>query len=209
MKSKCVAHEASQRTFILVLDPGEEAFGAISRFAEQERFDGAALTALGAFEPAKLGWFDPKEKKYRSIPIEEQCEVLSLIGPAAVIGKGVVLGSDCRIGSHVSMSHALLGARVYVYPGARIGQEGFGFDATPQGFRTIPQLDCVIIEDDVEIGANPTIDRGALDATAISLRLLACSCKDVGQLEQPIRHQLRPYPPRSSTASWRLGRTIG
>ena len=78
MKSKCVAHEASQLTFILVLDPGEEAFGAISRFAEQERLDGAALTALGGFERANLGWFDPKEKKYRSIPMDEQCEVLSL-----------------------------------------------------------------------------------------------------------------------------------
>ena len=62
MKSKCVAQEASQRTFVLILDPGEEAFGEIGRFAERERLDGAALTALGAFERAKLGWFDPKEK---------------------------------------------------------------------------------------------------------------------------------------------------
>lgn len=99
MKSKCVAHEASQRTFILVLDPGEEAFGAISRFAEQERLDGAALTALGAFERANLGWFDPKEKKYRSIPIDEQCEVLSLIGDIAT-------GDDGRPSLHV---HAVVG----------------------------------------------------------------------------------------------------
>lgn len=105
-------------------------------------------------------------------------------------------GPDGRIGSHVSISHALLGAPVYVYPGARIGQEGFGFDMTPQGFRTIPQLGCVIIKDDVQIGADTTIDRGVLDATVISWRLLACSCKDVRQLEQPIGHQLRPHPPR-------------
>ena len=52
------------------------------------------------------------------------------IGPSAVIGSGVVLGRDCRIGSHASVSHALLGDRVYVYPGARIGQEGFGFAVT-------------------------------------------------------------------------------
>ena len=51
------------------------------------------------------------------------------IGPAAVIGDGVVLGADCRIGAHVSLSHALLGDRVIVYPGARIGQDGFGFAA--------------------------------------------------------------------------------
>ena len=49
------------------------------------------------------------------------------IGPCAVIGSGVVIGRDCRIGAHASLSYAVLGARVYVYPGARIGQEGFGF----------------------------------------------------------------------------------
>jgi UDP-3-O-[3-hydroxymyristoyl] glucosamine N-acyltransferase len=43
------------------------------------------------------------------------------IGPCAVVGSGVIVGRDCRIGAHVSMSSALLGARVYVYPGARIG----------------------------------------------------------------------------------------
>jgi UDP-3-O-[3-hydroxymyristoyl] glucosamine N-acyltransferase len=54
-----------------------------------------------------------------------------------------------------------------VYPGARIGQEGFGFTIMPNGFQTVPQLGCVIIEDDVEIGANTTIDRGALGDTVI------------------------------------------
>jgi UDP-3-O-[3-hydroxymyristoyl] glucosamine N-acyltransferase len=89
------------------------------------------------------------------------------IGPGAVIGEGVVLGPDCRIGALVSISHALIGARVYVYPGARIGQEGFGFTITPRGFQTVPQLGCVIIEDDVEVGANTTIDRGSLGDTVI------------------------------------------
>ncbi|MDQ2805222.1 MAG: UDP-3-O-(3-hydroxymyristoyl)glucosamine N-acyltransferase [Pseudomonadota bacterium] len=89
------------------------------------------------------------------------------IGPGAVIGNGVVLGPDCRIGPHVTISHALLGARVYVYPGARIGQEGFGFTITPRGFQTVPQLGCVIIEDDVEVGANTSIDRGSLGDTVI------------------------------------------
>jgi UDP-3-O-[3-hydroxymyristoyl] glucosamine N-acyltransferase len=89
------------------------------------------------------------------------------VGVGAVIGKGVILGSDCRIGAHVSISHALLGARVQVYPGARIGQEGFGFTITPHGFQTVPHLGCVIIEDDVEVGANTTIDRGALGDTVI------------------------------------------
>ena len=89
------------------------------------------------------------------------------IGACAVIGSGVVVGRDCRIGSHVSLSYALLGARVYVYPGARIGQEGFGFAAVKDGFLSIPQLGRVILGDDVEVGANTTIDRGSSRDTVI------------------------------------------
>ena len=89
------------------------------------------------------------------------------IGAGAVIGAGVVLGADCRIGAGASVSHAILGARVYVYPGARIGQEGFGFAFGPHGPETVPQLGSVIIEDDVEIGANSCIDRGSAQDTVI------------------------------------------
>jgi UDP-3-O-[3-hydroxymyristoyl] glucosamine N-acyltransferase len=89
------------------------------------------------------------------------------IGPGAIIGMGVVLGPDCRIGAHASLSHAILGARVYVYPGARLGQEGFGFASTKNGFLTVPQLGRVILEDDVEVGANTTIDRGSTRDTII------------------------------------------
>jgi UDP-3-O-[3-hydroxymyristoyl] glucosamine N-acyltransferase len=89
------------------------------------------------------------------------------IGPCTVIGSGVVIGRDCRIGAHVSLSYAVLGARVYVYPGARIGQEGFGFAPTSTGFLTAPQLGRVILEDDVEVGANTTIDRGSAQDTVI------------------------------------------
>ena len=90
-----------------------------------------------------------------------------IIGPGAIVGDGVVLGPGCRIGSHASITHSVLGARVYVYPGARIGQEGFGFEMTGSGFVTIPHLGGVILEDDVEVGANSTIDRGSLRNTVI------------------------------------------
>jgi UDP-3-O-[3-hydroxymyristoyl] glucosamine N-acyltransferase len=89
------------------------------------------------------------------------------IGPAAIIGDGVVLGADCRIGAHATLSHALLGDRVIVYPGARIGQDGFGFAVGGEGFVSVPQIGRVVIEDDVEIGANTTIDRGSLHDTLI------------------------------------------
>jgi len=89
------------------------------------------------------------------------------IGPGAVVGEGVEMGSDCRIGANASVSHALLGNRVYIYPGARVGQEGFGFATGPDGFVTVPQLGRVIMEDDVEVGANSTIDRGSTQDTVI------------------------------------------
>jgi len=89
------------------------------------------------------------------------------IGPLAVVDNGVVMGRDCRVGAHASLSHAWLGDRVFIYPGARIGQEGFGFAITPEGFISVPQLGRVMVEDDVEVGANTTIDRGSLRDTVI------------------------------------------
>lgn len=89
------------------------------------------------------------------------------IGSFVSIGAGVIVGRDCRIGAHASLSHALLGARIYIYPGARIGQEGFSFATTEAGFLSIPQLGRVILEDDVEVGANSTIDRGSTRDTVI------------------------------------------
>jgi UDP-3-O-[3-hydroxymyristoyl] glucosamine N-acyltransferase len=83
------------------------------------------------------------------------------IGANSVIGAGCVLGDDVRVGPNVSISHSIIGSRVRLYPGARIGQDGFGFAPDPGGHVKIPQRGRVIIEDDVEIGANSAIDRGA------------------------------------------------
>ena len=89
------------------------------------------------------------------------------IGAHAVIGDGVVIGRDSRIGSHVSVSHALIGDRVCLYPGVRVGQDGFGFAVGPEGFVSVPQIGRVVIGHDVEVGANSTIDRGSLHDTEI------------------------------------------
>jgi len=98
-----------------------------------------------------------------------------------VIGSGVIVGPDCRIGADASLSHALLGARVYVYPGARIGQEGFGFASTKNGFLSVPQLGRVILEDDVEVGANTTIDRGSSRDTVIGAGSRLDNLVQIGQ----------------------------
>lgn len=89
------------------------------------------------------------------------------IAAGAVIGPGVVIGTDCRIGAQVTISHALIGTGVVIFPGARIGQDGFGFAETARGFLSVPQLGRVLIEDAVEIGANTTIDRGSAQDTVI------------------------------------------
>jgi UDP-3-O-[3-hydroxymyristoyl] glucosamine N-acyltransferase len=89
------------------------------------------------------------------------------IGANAVIGDAVTIDAGTRVGANASLSHCDIGARCFIYPGARIGQPGFGFEADEQGPLKMPQLGRVIIGDDVEVGANTTIDRGAGPDTVI------------------------------------------
>ena len=101
--------------------------------------------------------------------VEDGAEIgeRTIIAPGVVIEAGVRIGSDCSIGANASISHALIGDRVTIYPGVRIGQDGFGFAMDAGGHVRIPQLGRVIIESDVEVGANSTIDRGAGPDTVI------------------------------------------
>ena len=89
------------------------------------------------------------------------------IGPGAVIGRGVTVGRNSEIGAHAVLSHAHVGDHVLILPHVCIGQPGFGFVSGPQGHAKIPQIGRVIVQDRVEIGANSTIDRGALGDTVI------------------------------------------
>jgi len=106
------------------------------------------------------------------------------IGPGAVIGPGVAIGKHCEIGAGVSISHSYVGDRVIILPGAAIGQPGFGFTTNGVDYLKVPQLGRVIVQDDVEIGANTTIDRGALSDTVIgegskldNLIMIAHNCR--------------------------------
>lgn len=96
------------------------------------------------------------------------------IGPAAFIGPGCVIqervrvGAECRLEANVTLCHDVeLGERVTIYPGAVIGADGFGIANDGGCWIKIPQLGRVIIGDDVDIGANTCIDRGALEDTRI------------------------------------------
>jgi UDP-3-O-[3-hydroxymyristoyl] glucosamine N-acyltransferase len=89
------------------------------------------------------------------------------IGPHAVIGPGVAIGRGCRIGAGAVIGCALIGDGVVIGPGAVIGEAGFGLTVGPKGLMDIPQLGRVIIQDNVGIGPQTCVDRGAFDDTVI------------------------------------------
>lgn len=91
----------------------------------------------------------------------------TVIAAGAVIGYRVHLGRNCYVGPNATITNSLIGDRVYVHAGAGIGQDGYGFAIGAGGHLKIPQVGRVILQDDVEIGANTTIDRGALRDTVI------------------------------------------
>jgi uncharacterized protein len=99
MKSAKIAGAAGDETRVLILDSGEEAFAALTKFANDAQLTAASLTAIGAFEKATVGWFDFENKTYKKIEIGEQREVLSAIGDVAI-------GDDGQASLHI---HVVLG----------------------------------------------------------------------------------------------------
>lgn len=89
----------SERNFVAVVGDGEEAFEAITRFAQDKGIAGASLTAIGAFSAATLGFFDFATRRYKEIPVDRQAEVLSAIGDIAI-------GDDGKASLHM---HVVLG----------------------------------------------------------------------------------------------------
>jgi UDP-3-O-[3-hydroxymyristoyl] glucosamine N-acyltransferase len=102
------------------------------------------------------------------------------IGANAVIGDAVQLGDDVTVGACASLSHCLIGSRVLIHPGVRIGQRGFGFSMESPEFVKVPQLGRVIVGDDVEIGANSTIDRGSGHDTVIGAGTMIDNLVQIG-----------------------------
>jgi UDP-3-O-[3-hydroxymyristoyl] glucosamine N-acyltransferase len=152
--------------------------------ATAEPYHGFAL-ALRMFYPDALrpkaaqggqsAAIDPTAELEEDVVVEPG----AVIGPQARIGRGtrlaagavvgyrVTIGRDCYVGSGATLVHALVGDRVIVHSGARIGQDGFGFAMSGRGHVKVPQIGRVVIQNDVEIGANTAIDRGALKDTVI------------------------------------------
>ncbi len=91
----------------------------------------------------------------------------TVIGPHAVIGPDVRIGRNCSVGANATVVHALVGDRVILHAGTRIGQDGFGFAMGPGGHLKVPQIGRVVLQDDVEVGANTAIDRGSNRDTVV------------------------------------------
>lgn len=131
--------------------------------------------------PALRSGVDPASRVHPDATVGYDCQIDAgaVIGANAVIGNrcrvgfnavisdGVRLGHDCRIGPNSHISHALIGQRVTIESNVTIGAQGFGFVMSAAGLMRMLQLGRVIIEDDVEIGANSAIDRGATGDTVI------------------------------------------
>jgi uncharacterized protein len=112
MQAKLI-NQRPERTFALVLEPGDEVVSELERFAVEQGLNASRISAIGAFERAALGYFDWERKDYKRIPVEEQVEVLSLIGDIALdrgrpkLHAHVVLGrhDGTALGGHLLQAH--------------------------------------------------------------------------------------------------------
>ena len=153
-------------TLIMVKDPYRAYAKLSAMFYPMDMGDKKISPQAIVDETAKIGegtTIMPMAYIGKNVRIGKNC----LIEPGVVIKDYVTIGDDCIIRSNVSIECATIGNKVHIYTGTRIGQDGFGFAMGQEGHLKIMQLGTVIIEDDVEIGANVTIDRGTLGENTI------------------------------------------
>lgn len=162
-----MVEQAPEGMALLVTSTPYKAFALVSQvFYPAEKPDAQIAPSAVIHPKAKIGQACVIES---GVVIEENADIGdgTWIEPNAVIGRGVILGANCRVGANASLSHCMVGQGTRFYPGVRIGQDGFGFAIDPAGYVTVPQVGRVIIGDQVEIGANSCIDRGAGPDTVI------------------------------------------
>ena len=156
----------------LVVDHPYRAFARIAAHLMPESLRPAPMFGAGVSAHAHVharARLEPGVDVEPGAIIGEGAEIGSgtLVCANAVVRQGVRIGRDCVIGAGATLSHALLGDRVIIHAGVRIGQDGFGFAMGDHSHLKVPQLGRVIVQDDVEIGANSTVDRGATRDTIV------------------------------------------
>ena len=158
---------------VLITKHPQQAFAQVGRLLFPESVMPGSLSGVSG--RSALAHVDPSAVFEDGAVIEAG----AVIGPGVVIGRGTiiapnaVIGRNCQIGRggfigpNASVQYALIGDRVIIHAGVRIGEDGFGYVPGRKGPEKVPQIGRVVIQDDVEIGANSTIDRGALEDTVI------------------------------------------
>jgi UDP-3-O-[3-hydroxymyristoyl] glucosamine N-acyltransferase len=172
LTTEALAATLPSRVVVLTVREPYTAFVTVARELFPQALRPSSLVNLGEVAGA---YVDPSARLETDVTIEPGAVVGAdveigagtIIAANAVIGAGVKIGRDCSIGPGVSLSATLVGDRVTIHPGCKIGQDGFGYVAGPKGHLKVPQVGRVIIQDDAEIGANTTIDRGAIRDTVI------------------------------------------
>jgi UDP-3-O-[3-hydroxymyristoyl] glucosamine N-acyltransferase len=155
------------RARIIVKQPQEKLLSLLPRLYPQEstKPDIAATARIG--KGASLGR-GLSIGEYAIIGANSKLADGVAIGAHCVVGDGVSIGDDSRLWPHVTIySGATIGARTLIHSGARIGCDGFGYVFRDGAHQKIPHVGRCIIGDDVEIGANTTIDRGSIDDTVV------------------------------------------
>ena len=158
----------SSTTAIVSADPYRAFARALLLFYPDSRHSKALWNqTTGGVDPSAELEDDVVVEPGASVGPEAQIGRGSRICSGAVVGYRCRVGRDTYIGAGATLIHSLVGNRVIIHAGARIGQDGFGFAMGPGGHEKVPQIGRAIVQDDVEIGANTTIDRGALKDTII------------------------------------------
>ncbi|MGN6251619.1 MAG: PPC domain-containing DNA-binding protein [Marmoricola sp.] len=116
MQSRLLSTEDERRTYVLVMDKGDEAFGEITAFAQDHDVTAASLTAVGAAKAVTLGYFDPEISDYRLSDFEEQMEVLSLVGDIATKDDSPALHAHLVLGRRDSSAIGGHLRRLTVWP---------------------------------------------------------------------------------------------
>jgi UDP-3-O-[3-hydroxymyristoyl] glucosamine N-acyltransferase len=172
LTTTALAGDLPPRVAVLTVREPYRAFVVVARALFPQALRPSSLSEPGDFSGAHI---DPSARMEDGVSINPGAVIGprveigsgSIIGANAVIGAGVRIGRNCSIAANSTISEALIGDRVIIHPGCKIGQDGFGFVMGGKGHLKVAQVGRVIIQDDVEIGAGTTIDRGAIRDTVI------------------------------------------
>jgi UDP-3-O-[3-hydroxymyristoyl] glucosamine N-acyltransferase len=172
LTTKALAEQLPPDTVPLIVAAPYRAFVGVARAMFPNALRPSSLAPAGSIAGAhvdKTARLEPDVTIEPGAVIGPHAEIGSgsIVGANAVIGAEVRIGRDCAIGAGAVVTNSLIGDRVIVHPGCKIGQDGFGYVMGGKGHEKVPQVGRVIIQDDVEIGAGTTIDRGAIRDTVI------------------------------------------